>query len=369
MAHKLNKQVDDILNRYVSGKYPDHLQQVVREWLASGEFEESKDASLRKIFDRIVDYDPYPGEWSYEMLADLYRRAGITPMRKLTQSQAETPATATAAKKNISFYRIALFHRVAVVLIPLMMIVGGALIWMREDLWADATENARMTAAIWTQPTATMVIPDVPDACDGVCLVDGSNILAGQGSEITYAEDFNTGPQRRVKMSGKGYFSVANDGRPFVVETEHLHVNVLGTTFDIHSVKGEELTMVTLYTGSVRIDCIHDGEAHEVFLEPRQRLVYNNRTCEYRIEQVTVTLPDWVSSKLDFHAKPLDEILRTIGWYYGVEVKSHNLDDKNLYSFPLTGREDLRSAMMLLEHITLNFNFSIEGDTVKVWKK
>ena len=52
--------------------------------------------------------------------------------------------------------------------------------------------------------------------------------------------------ERRVRLSGEGYFKVTKDHKnPFFVTTLHATVKVLGTSFDMKAYPGEECDWFT----------------------------------------------------------------------------------------------------------------------------
>lgn len=86
-----------------------------------------------------------------------------------------------------------------------------------------------------------------------VTLPDGSVITLNSGSVFLYPTHF-TGDTRSVYLSGEGHFKVAPDKKlPFVVETNHLDVCVLGTQFNVQAYPLDKRTITTLETGSVAV--------------------------------------------------------------------------------------------------------------------
>lgn len=100
-------------------------------------------------------------------------------------------------------------------------------------------------------------------------LPDGSVVLLSDGGELTYPSSFAKS-QRKVWLAGEAFFEVVNDQkRTFVVETEYITTEVLGTSFRIraHSNRPFELTVVN---GVVKAT-LHN-EHHEVFVEGGERV-------------------------------------------------------------------------------------------------
>lgn len=80
--------------------------------------------------------------------------------------------------------------------------------------------------------------------------------------------------ERRVFLEGEAYFDVkkAKDC-PFIVETDRIDVEVLGTRFDVKAYSDEETVYTTLLTGSVRI--VADGvRDRNVELKPLSNIAW-----------------------------------------------------------------------------------------------
>ena len=107
-----------------------------------------------------------------------------------------------------------------------------------------------LAAVLW--PRTTVI--EAGGAVLAVALPDGSAVTLAPGSEIAHRRGLS-GDERRVTLEGEGYFDVATDGRPFVVETFNAEVEVLGTEFDVLAWSGAASaeTAVALVEGSVRL--------------------------------------------------------------------------------------------------------------------
>lgn len=120
----------------------------------------------------------------------------------------------------------------------------------RPAVWGSAVAAALVGFVAlglwWVQP----VTVSAPGSVVAVALPDGSTVALAPGAELAYARGLR-GDVRRVELTGQGYFDVAHDGRPFVVETPNAGVEVLGTEFDVQARGGE--TIVVLVDGSVRL--------------------------------------------------------------------------------------------------------------------
>ncbi|MEK7719858.1 MAG: FecR family protein, partial [Bacteroidota bacterium] len=135
-------------------------------------------------------------------------------------------------------FAIRLLRIVAVLLGPIMLALG----WY----FGSSTTNYSKDLT-WNTVTA-------PKKHIAVCtLSDGTEVWLNAGSTISYPAYPSSG-ERRVRLSGEGYFKVTKDHKnPFFVTTLHATVKVLGTSFDMKAYPGEERLVTTLEEGSIEL--------------------------------------------------------------------------------------------------------------------
>jgi ferric-dicitrate binding protein FerR (iron transport regulator) len=85
-------------------------------------------------------------------------------------------------------------------------------------------------------------------------LPDGSSIVLGPGSSITY-RSFLLRDRREVRLTGEAFFDVAPKSRPFVVETFNTAIWVTGTRFNVRGWASDRSpeTVVSLEEGRVTV--------------------------------------------------------------------------------------------------------------------
>ena len=70
---------------------------------------------------------------------------------------------------------------------------------------------------------------------ESVSLPDGTKVQMGPGSRLTYPARFS-GKTREITLDGQAFFDVAkNREKPFIVHTEDMSVEALGTAFELFS--------------------------------------------------------------------------------------------------------------------------------------
>ncbi|MBS1738646.1 MAG: FecR domain-containing protein, partial [Bacteroidetes bacterium] len=110
-------------------------------------------------------------------------------------------------------------------------------------------------------------------------LSDGTHVWLNAGSSITYPVAF-AGDERKVTLSGEGYFEVAHDAsKPFHVGVGEMDVKVLGTHFNVNAYPDEGEIKTTLLEGSVQV---REGKS-EIVLNPGQQAAL--QTSSHRLQR------------------------------------------------------------------------------------
>lgn len=149
-----------------------------------------------------------------------------------------------------------------------------------------------------------------------IVLPDGSTVWLNASSSIKFPARF-TGKTRTVEITGEAFFEVKkNTELPFMVQTKHLGVGVLGTSFNINCYEDEPASTLTLKDGSVQLH----SDYGTVILKPgEQGFIENN---QLKTKQVDVGLATaWKEGVFDFNDKDLPGLMRQIARWYAIEVK------------------------------------------------
>ena len=82
-------------------------------------------------------------------------------------------------------------------------------------------------------------------------LPDGTFATLNKNSVLTYPAAFK-GKSRKVKLKGEAFFNVtSNKQKPFIIDVNDVQVKVVGTSFNVKSIKGE--TEIIVETGIVQV--------------------------------------------------------------------------------------------------------------------
>jgi len=199
-------------------------------------------------------------------------------------------------------------------------------------------------------------------------LADGTHVWLNAESELSYPTRF-AGEMREVRLKGEAFFDVAkNPDCPFVVRTDEVAVQVLGTSFNVSAYQSEQMARVTLVGGSVAVKA-NGGE--EFRIVPSEQFCYNKESRKSGIRVVDTDLyTSWVKGEYIFKDAALEEIFnKLLHWYdFTVRYQNEQLKDKR-FSLVIDRKISLEQ---LLELISFTSDVKLErsqGNIIYVKQK
>lgn len=154
-----------------------------------------------------------------------------------------------------------------------------------------------------------------------ITLTDGSVIMLGANSQLTYPETFN-GNTREVTLDGEAFFEISEDPlHPFIVHTGEVQTKVLGTSFRISAFSGAPLT-VAVATGKVRVDRQRNGGWMELaVLTPGRQVTWNGKEHHSVVAEVnTADITGWKTGRLVFNNQTLQEVATALERWYNADI-------------------------------------------------
>ena len=177
-----------------------------------------------------------------------------------------------------------------------------------------------------------------------IILIDGSKIMLNAESEITYDKNYNI-KNRNIKLEGEAYFEIQNNDLPFIIETEHGKVTVLGTSFNVRSRKdgfevGVNEGIVSISNDSTSIQLLK-GQHINVLKTFNYKSITDISYEKY---------PDWINQKIYCKNTKLDQLFDEIERTFNVEIEFSKPSLKNM---TLTGIIIAKDIHEVLETISL----------------
>ena len=163
-------------------------------------------------------------------------------------------------------------------------------------------------------------------------LPDKSVVLLNANSTLRYRATWDYDTPREVWLHGEAFFNVVKSDHPanpqFLVHTENLNVEVLGTTFNVVNRRGK--TQVVLNTGKVRLtsEAVHEKA---ITMQPGELAELSGDQEMFTTRQVNPQLyTSWTTNQLIFQQSTLADITRILEDNYGFTVtnKVSGMEDK-----------------------------------------
>lgn len=191
-------------------------------------------------------------------------------------------------------------------------------------------------------------------------LSDGTKVWLNSHSSLEYPSCF-TGKERRVKLTGEGYFEVVkNSGKSFIVETANQQVEVLGTKFNINAYEDESSTRTTLAEGIVRINT---GQRSTLLKPGQQSILTSNNIAVKSVD--TYQVLDWKNGDFNFVNDDLKSIMRKISRWYNIEVVLEEPISKETYVAQISRKKQLNDLLKALQRAG-SFKYRIQNNKLYI---
>ncbi len=140
-------------------------------------------------------------------------------------------------------------------------------------------------------------------------LADGSVIYIAQNSLFSFPQEFLSGT-RQVGLKGEAFFDVVpSPGKPFIIETEEVLIEVLGTAFNVKTQNGEGFKL-SVDRGKVKVTLKADPSGGETVLAGEQISVVKNSLVKSKF--VAGEASSWYKQRMHFKDEPLCNIIPVV---------------------------------------------------------
>lgn len=240
------------------------------------------------------------------------------------------------------------------------LLLGGFSLFFLNDR-SDAIPQA-------PQPTASIQKTNLP-ASSKVTLPDGSTVILEEGADIVADKDFGI-KDRKVILKGEAFFDVKPDqDHPFVVMTEDLVTEVLGTSFRIKPEKDLKKIEVSVVTGKVSIytsQSKNQRKKNGVIAMPNQKVSYDiiSKTLKQDLVDIPQPLLKATNTQLlSFDEVSVSKVLSKISDIYGVQFITGSPSISGCtFTGDLNGLDMYRQIEAICE--VLGFEYEVRGTTV-----
>ena len=195
-----------------------------------------------------------------------------------------------------------------------------------------------------------------------VVLPDQSVITLNTNSTLEYAREWDN-QNREVWLNGEAYFSIAHleDNQKFIVHTNEVSIEVLGTEFNVHHRRGD--TKVVLNSGKVALNIAKSNDT-TIVMSPGELVQYSASE-----DQIITRIVDpeahssWRNKRLTFDKTKLYEIRQILEDEYGLEVV---FEDSSQSNRELSGAISIENVDVFLNGLSESLDITIVRTEDKV---
>jgi ferric-dicitrate binding protein FerR (iron transport regulator) len=203
-------------------------------------------------------------------------------------------------------------------------------------------------------------------------LSDGTEIQLNSGTHIRYPVKFPHQGNREVTMTGEAYFKVSkNKDHPFIVNSEEMAVQVLGTEFNVTAYEEQSTINTVLVEGSVSLSHKSDPE-NKTLLEPGNKGSWSKTQATMSVEKVdTLLYTSWINGEIVFRDTPFSELLTKLERAYNVSIVNKNIgmEEKAFnarYNIKVESIEDVLEALKIIAPFGYEINDKGNANTKEI---
>ena len=191
-------------------------------------------------------------------------------------------------------------------------------------------------------------------------LPDGTQISLNQHSSVKYVPGKNDN-YRRVELQGDAFFEVERDTtRPFVVASQNIEVEVLGTAFYVDAREGQPQIQVIVRSGTVAVA----AGTEEVVLTANETGMYDKTTGELTKKQnEDVNYLAWKTGVLVFENARLESVVFDLNRNFHSRISIAGQELKDCRITATFDHKPLDAIVKIIEK-TLNIKAEKKGEEI-----
>ncbi len=212
---------------------------------------------------------------------------------------------------------------------------------------SNLTENLKNTLIVPKRSTMVLTFSD------------GTKVWVNAASEISYKTNFDK-KERRVRLKGEAYFEVAKDAhRPFIVETNHINIQAIGTAFNVSSYHAT--TKVSLTEGKLKVS----NEENEIYMDAGSETEIINKKLKTFPLASKAEATAFKDGYFYFKNKNMQQILDELSRWYGIQVDCKIPLNNERYEGSIKRDVTLGELCNLLKDLT-GYKLTIDNDKLIV---
>ena len=318
----------------------------------------------KKLFHRYLD-DLYTTEEANQLLNDLLNPNNYKLLNKLSldiwnEAATQQPLTALEREqdkrearqllKHIEHKKRIWSHRIAAVVastVAIICLITGGFHYLKH---LNEQQIIYLEASTSYGERKQILLPD------------GTQLTLNSCSHIRYPNSFIEN-ERRIELEGEGYFQVhRNEEQPFIINTRHFDVRVLGTSFDVKAYSSDEIVSVEVESGKVQVDL---PEAM-MRIQAKEQVFINTVSGEYSKHRDEHPVAIWKKGGLRFNSTPIRDVAKELERMYNCRITF----DEGQFNNLISGEHDNKSLESVLQSIeyTSGIRYKKDGNRILLHK-
>ena len=190
-------------------------------------------------------------------------------------------------------------------------------------------------------------------------LADGSKVILNSQSKIIYDRDYNIN-HRSIKLKGEAYFDIIEGDMPFIIETDHGKIIVLGTIFNVYA--RENGFEVGVNQGKVKVS----NENSTLQLGAGEFLNVPSNYDKKDISKISYPeYPDWINQKFYCDQTSLADLCSEVERTFNIKIQFSKPSLKLITVSGVIEAIDLKTVLHTISLLTQH-EFKLEGDTCTI---
>lgn len=199
-----------------------------------------------------------------------------------------------------------------------------------------------------------------------ILLPDSSIVYLNAASSLSYKQNFGY-QERNVRLQGEAFFEVNKDPlRKFHVFTDHLKIEVTGTSFNVYAHEEESFVEMVLVSGSVLVETL-EKPIQRVKVKPNEKILFDKISNQLVVQATDTHFETaWMRGELAFRSEPIKNVFVKIERKYGVQIEVNgDWDEEDLF----TGCFENYDIEQVLDILKAHYNirYKIKDDHVSIY--
>ena len=328
MSSNHKEEIKSLLNQALSGRLTISEKEKLRNYIENSFQDKDLDELMLQHWNGLENQDLAGDEIQFQNLKKRILTKIALPEPALTKDVSLFPAD----------WKHWLMRVAAILFIPLLL--GSIAVFYTMQNRIDQQNNTVAMQQVMASPGSRVHFT----------LPDKTEVWLNSESTLEFPLNMKYLDQRRVRLTGQGYFKVAHDKlHPFFVDVNNMSVRALGTSFDVSCYENDKEISSTLEEGSIAL--MSKSEKEFARLVPGQQAVWNKNTNELEIKDIeTIQATSWKDGKLIFKNASLSEVTNKLERWFNCEIKvDPQLNESDLKYTATIQDETLGEVLKMIE--------------------